>query len=58
MKHSISFDLLSFDPEIKCTCRRLSRGRRKALHDQQLIMIDKAVQEKGDARLTRDYFYS
>lgn len=58
MKHSRSFDLLSFDPEIKCACTRLYKGRRKALHEQQLIMIDKAVQEKGDARLSRDYVYS
>ncbi|KAH9744682.1 hypothetical protein KPL70_003808 [Citrus sinensis] len=55
MRRSRSFDLLPFDPEIECTCRRLYRERREALQEQQLIMADEPLQGNEDARPLRGY---
>ena len=55
MRRSRSFDLLPFDQEIERTCRRLNRERRKALQEQQLIMVDETLHGNEDARPLRDY---
>lgn len=52
---SRSFDLLPFDPEIEHTCRRLNKERREALHEQQLIMVNEAIQGNKNTRPLRDY---
>ncbi|KAH9697798.1 hypothetical protein KPL71_023761 [Citrus sinensis] len=55
MRRSRSFDLLSFDPEIEGTCRRLNREKRETLQEQQLIMAYEALHGNKDARPLRDY---